>query len=80
METITLNNGVDMPMLGFGTYQISDPVMCERCVVEAAGIGYRLFDTAQAYGNEEAVGAGIRNVAYRSDQLFITNQSLVQVL
>lgn len=46
METITLNNGVDMPMLGFGTYQISDPVMCERCVVEAAGIGYRLFDTA----------------------------------
>ncbi|WP_418216147.1 aldo/keto reductase [Bilophila wadsworthia] len=74
METITLNNGVDMPMLGFGTYQISDPVMCERCVVEAAGIGYRLFDTAQAYGNEEAVGAGIRKCGVPRDQLFITTK------
>ena len=74
METITLNNGVDMPMLGFGTYQISDPVMCERCVVEAAGIGYRLFDTSQAYGNEEAVGAGIRKCGVPRDQLFITTK------
>ena len=74
METMTLNNGIIMPSLGFGTYQISDPAMCERCVVEAAGMGYRLFDTAQAYGNEEAVGAGIKKCGVPRDQLFITTK------
>lgn len=74
METMTLNNGVIMPTLGFGTYQISNPATCERCVAEAAGMGYRLFDTAQAYGNEEAVGAGIKKCGVPRDELFITTK------
>lgn len=74
METMTLNNGVQMPILGFGTYQISDPMTCERCVIDAAGMGYRLFDTAQAYGNEEAVGAGIKKCGVPREELFITTK------
>ncbi len=74
MEAMTLNNGVQMPILGFGTYQISDPAICERCVIDAAGMGYRLFDTAQAYGNEEAVGAGIKKCGVPREELFITTK------
>ena len=59
MEYKTLNNGVKMPMLGFGVYQ-TPPEDTERCVAEALEVGYRLIDTAQAYGNEEGVGAAVR--------------------
>ena len=62
MEYVTLNNGVKMPILGFGVYQITDPVECEQAVVDALQAGYRLIDTAASYGNEEAVGRGIRLV------------------
>ncbi|SDN26733.1 Aldo/keto reductase [Actinomyces ruminicola] len=74
MQTITLNNGVEMPIIGFGTYQITDPAECERCVVEAVATGYRLIDTAQAYGNEEAVGAGIARCGVPREELFITTK------
>ena len=58
MEYVTLNNGVKMPILGYGVYQVSNEE-CERCVLDAISVGYRLIDTAQAYGNEEAVGNAI---------------------
>ena len=60
MEYVTLNNGVKMPQLGFGTYQIKDPAECERAVQDAIDAGYRLIDTAASYGNEEAVGKAVR--------------------
>ena len=60
MNTVTLNNGVKMPVLGFGTYQITDDE-CEKAVTSAIKAGYRLIDTAQAYGNETAVGKAIKN-------------------
>lgn len=74
MEFIKLNNGVEMPMLGFGTYQVTDPAECEKSIIEAVGAGYRLIDTAQAYGNEEAVGAGIKNCGISRGELFITTK------
>ena len=55
MEYVTLNNGIKMPVLGYGVYQVSNEE-CERCVLDAISVGYRSIDTAQAYGNEEAVG------------------------
>lgn len=56
MKTVKLNNGVEMPIIGFGTYQIEDLEVCEESVLKALEEGYRLIDTAAAYGNEEAVG------------------------
>lgn len=58
MEYVTLNNGIKMPKLGYGVYQVSNEE-CERCVLDAISVGYRSIDTAQAYGNEEAVGTAI---------------------
>lgn len=78
MQTITLNNGVQMPMLGYGVFQITDAVECERCVLNALETGYRLFDTAAAYGNEAAVGAAIRNSGIPREELFITTKLWVQ--
>lgn len=60
MEFVTLNNGVKMPMLGFGVFQIDDPAQCEQAVCHAVAIGYRLFDTAASYGNEAAVGRAMQ--------------------
>ena len=57
MDYVTLNNGVKMPQLGFGTFQIKDPAECERAVLDAIDVGYRLIDTAASYGNEEAGSA-----------------------
>ena len=74
MECVVLNNGVKMPKVGFGTYQITDPKDCERSVIDAVAAGYRLIDTAQAYGNEEAVGAGIKNCSVPREELFITTK------
>ena len=59
MDYVTLNNGVKMPQLGFGTFQIKDPAECERAVRDAIDVGYRLIDTAASYGNEEAAGTGL---------------------
>ena len=73
MEYKTLNNSVKMPMLGFGVYQ-TPPEETERCVSEALEVGYRLIDTAQAYGNEEGVGAAIRKSGVAREDVFITSK------
>ena len=71
--TVTLNNGVLMPLLGYGVYQIP-PTECERCVSDAIAAGYRLIDTAQAYANEEAVGNAIRKSGLSRDNFFIVSK------
>lgn len=78
MRSIELNNGVEMPILGFGTYQIDDLEECERSVAEALRTGYRLIDTAAAYGNEEAVGRAIENSDVPRDDVFVTTKLWVQ--
>lgn len=74
MEFVTLNNGIKMPKVGFGVFQIADKEECVRCVEDAINSGYRLIDTAQAYGNEEAVGIAIKNSKVRREELFITSK------
>jgi diketogulonate reductase-like aldo/keto reductase len=74
MEFTTLNNGVKMPMLGYGVFQIPDPAKCERCVLDAIEVGYRAIDTAQSYFNEEAVGNAISKCGLARDELFITTK------
>ncbi len=78
METITLNNGIKMPMEGFGVFQVPDPAQCEQAVSDAIACGYRLIDTAAAYGNEEAVGAAIEKCGVKRSDLFITTKLWVQ--
>lgn len=78
MQTVTLNNGVQMPVLGFGVYQIPDAAECERSVRDALEVGYRLIDTAAAYMNEEAVGRAIRGSGVPRDQLFVTTKLWIQ--
>jgi diketogulonate reductase-like aldo/keto reductase len=78
VPTVTLNNGVEMPMLGFGVFQLPDPAECERSVRDAIGVGYRLLDTAASYGNEEAVGAAIRSHGIDRHDLFVTTKLWVQ--
>jgi 2,5-diketo-D-gluconate reductase A len=78
METITLNNGVTMPILGFGVFQIPDAEECARCVVDAIQTGYRLIDTAASYTNEAAVGNGIRQSGVARKDLFVTTKLWVQ--
>lgn len=78
MQTVRLNNGIDMPIAGFGTYQIADPLECEAAVKSAIKAGYRLIDTASAYLNEEAVGQGIRQSGIDREALFITTKLWVQ--
>ena len=74
MEYITLNNGVKMPMEGFGVFQVPDPKQCEQAVLDAISVGYRLIDTAAAYMNEEAVGAAIKKSGACREDLFITTK------
>ena len=74
MDYITLNNGVRMPQLGFGVYQIPDAAECQRAVEDALSVGYRLLDTAASYGNEEAVGAAIRVSGLPRDEVFVTTK------
>ena len=74
MKYVTLNNGVKMPILGYGVYQIEDLKECERCVLDAIEVGYRLIDTAQTYGNEEAVGRVIKKCNVPREELFITTK------
>lgn len=73
MEYVTLNNGVKMPILGYGVYQV-DPAECERCVLDAVSAGYRSIDTAQAYNNEEGVGNAIKKCGVPRAELFITTK------
>lgn len=64
METVKLNNGIEMPVLGLGTFLLTDPDTCERSISEAIRIGYRLIDTAQGYGNEEYIGRRLPGVMW----------------
>ena len=74
MQKIVLNNGVEMPFLGFGVFQIEDLAECERSVRDAIDVGYRLIDTAASYGNEEAVGNAIRASGVPRSDLFVTTK------
>ena len=74
MEYVTLNNGVQMPILGYGVYQIPDQDECEKCVLDAISVGYRSIDTAQAYRNEEAVGRAIQKSGVPREEFFITTK------
>jgi 2,5-diketo-D-gluconate reductase A len=78
MEKVILNNGVEMPILGFGVYQITDLTECENSVLDAIEAGYRLIDTAAAYQNEEAVGRAIKRSGIRREELFITTKLWIQ--
>jgi 2,5-diketo-D-gluconate reductase A len=78
MQNIKLNNGVEIPILGFGVFQITDPSECERCVVDAIQAGYRHIDTAASYQNEEAVGRGIKQSGVAREDLFITTKLWIQ--
>jgi 2,5-diketo-D-gluconate reductase A len=78
MQTVKLNNGVEIPILGFGVFQITDPAECERCVVDAIQTGYSHIDTAASYQNEEAVGRGIKQSGVAREKLFITTKLWIQ--
>ena len=78
MQYITLNNGIQMPMLGFGVYQIEDAAQCEQSVANALAVGYRLIDTAAAYLNEEAVGRAISKSDIAREELFVTTKLWIQ--
>ena len=73
MEYVTLNNGVQMPKLGYGVYQV-DPAECERCVSDAISVGCRSIDTAQAYANEEGVGAAVKRSGVPREEIFLTSK------
>ena len=78
MKKVVLNNGVEMPILGFGVYQIPDADECERCVYDALEVGYRSIDTAAAYMNEEAVGKAIKKSGIPREELFVTTKLWIQ--
>lgn len=73
MITVTLNNGVVMPQIGYGVYQV-DPAECERCVSDALSVGYRMIDTAQAYHNEEGVGAAVKKSGIARKEIFLVSK------
>jgi 2,5-diketo-D-gluconate reductase A len=78
MQNMTLNNGVEIPVLGFGVFQITDAVECERSVIDAIQTGYRHIDTAASYLNEEAVGRAIQRSSINREELFITTKLWIQ--
>jgi 2,5-diketo-D-gluconate reductase A len=78
MQKVVLNNGVEMPILGFGVYQVTDPEECERSVYEALQTGYRLIDTAAAYLNEEAVGKALKRSSVPREETFVTTKLWIQ--
>ena len=78
MQQVTLNNGVQIPLLGFGVFQITDAAACEQSVVDAIDTGYRLIDTAASYLNEDAVGRGIRRSGIARGELFVTSKLWIQ--
>jgi 2,5-diketo-D-gluconate reductase A len=78
MQTVELSNGVEIPILGFGVFQITDPAECARCVVDAIQTGYSHIDTAASYRNEEAVGRGIKQSGVAREKLFVTTKLWIQ--
>ena len=78
MQQVALNNGVAMPLLGFGVFQITDAAACEQSVVDALDTGYRLIDTAASYLNEAAVGRGIQRSGIAREELFVTTKLWIQ--
>lgn len=78
MQYRTLSNGVELPMVGYGTFQIKDAAQCGQCVSEALEAGYRLFDTAASYENEEAIGRALRGSGLPREEWFITTKLWVQ--
>ncbi|MGN7203167.1 aldo/keto reductase [Pedobacter sp. SAFR-022] len=78
MESVKLNNGIEMPILGFGVFQVTDLAECERSVLQAIGSGYRLIDTAASYTNEVAVGRAIKQSGVPRSELFITTKLWIQ--
>ena len=78
MQSVRLNNGLQMPILGFGIFQVKDLAECERSVIDAIATGYRLIDTAASYGNEEAVGKAIKRSGVTREDLFITTKLWIQ--
>src|SRR5829696_4820679 len=78
MQNVELNNGFEMPILGFGVYQINDLEECERSVLDAIEVGYRSIDTAAAYENEEAVGDGIKRSGVAREEIFVTTKLWIQ--
>jgi diketogulonate reductase-like aldo/keto reductase len=78
MKNVTLNNGIEMPMLGFGVFQVTDLAECERSVIDAIDTGYRLLDTAASYGNEQAVGSAIKKSGVNRKDLFITSKLWIE--
>ncbi len=74
MQNLKLNNGIEMPILGFGTFLMNDKKECEQAVIDAIQIGYKLIDTAKAYGNEESVGLGIKNSGVKREEIFLTTK------
>ena len=78
MQYFTLNNGLKIPALGFGVFQVPDPAQCEQAVTDALNAGYRLLDTAAAYMNEQAVGKAIAKSGIPRKELFITTKLWVQ--
>ena len=78
IESVKLNNGVEMPLEGFGVFQVPDPAVCEQAVLDAISAGYRLIDTAAAYMNEEAVGKAVAKCGVPREELFITTKLWVQ--
>lgn len=75
MKTLKLNNGIEMPMVGFGVFQITDLQLCEQVVSDAISVGYRLLDTASVYENESAVGAAIRKSGIPREEFFVTSKA-----
>ena len=78
MEYVTLNNGIKMPKLGYGVYQ-TPPEDTRRCVLDAIDVGYRSIDTAQAYGNEEGVGAAIAESGLPREEFFLTTKDMAAI-
>ena len=78
MQSRTLYNGVELPMIGYGTFQIRDSGECEQCVADALAAGYRLFDTAASYENEAAVGAALRSSGLPREEWLVTTKLWVQ--
>ncbi len=78
MQTVTLNNGIAMPLLGFGVFQMTDAAECERAVIDALATGYRLIDTAASYQNETQVGNALKQSGIARDELFITTKLWLQ--
>ena len=78
MQTVKLNNGIEMPLLGFGVFQMSDAAECERAVIDAIDTGYRLIDTAASYQNETQVGNALKQSGIDRNELFVTTKLWLQ--